>query len=793
MRTAEQSVAAGMQHHQAGRLDQAEAFYRQALAADPRHAVALHQLGALALDAGRPDAALEMFESAVRADPSQATYRANLAVCYRQLNRVQDAERSLQEAISLDPRLPALHTMLGTLLQGEGRLDEAAEHFWRALEAAPNSADAQFDLGSALQLSGKIDQATACYQAALRLDANHVLAHINLGTIRRRQGAPDEALRHLQRALTLEPTNGAALTNIGAAYEDLGRTSEALAAHRSAVAADPNSFTAQCNLGALLLKLAQTDEALACFQRGLELNNRYLLAYHGLASALYAQGKLNEALAALNQAAQIAPGDAQAYLNASRMLNEQGRRDEAIQHARRALELDPNLPGAHGNLAVALHLEGRVADALEHHRREVELNPRSSISHSNLLYSLNYNSAFTPQEIFDEHRAWAARHADPLTAASPPHPNDRSPGRRLRIGYVSPHFFGHAVNFFLDPILASHHHGEFEVFCYSDVLIEDETTGRLRGYADHWRSVRGQGHEEVSRLVREDQIDILVDLTGHIGENRMLVFARKPAPIQVTYLGYQNTTGMQAMDYRLSDAYADPPGETERWHTEQLVRLPQTFFCYQPSHDAPPVGQPPVLLRGAVTFGSFNNLAKVTPEVLATWAEILRLVPGSRLVLLGDMNESVERQLRETFTGHGIGADRLDLVRRLARPQYLELIASVDVALDPFPFNGHTTTCDCLWQGVPVVTLSGNTYVSRFGGSGLATLGLHELIAHSKEEYQQIALGLACDLERLKELRATMRETMRRSPLMDYAAFTQNLEAEYRRMWQAWCASQATE
>ncbi len=351
--------------------------------------------------------------------------------------------------------------------------------------------------------------------------------------------------------------------------------------------------------------------------------------------------------------------------------------------------------------------------------------------------------------------------------------------------------FAHAVNFFVEPILASHDHQQFEIFCYSDVDEPDDTTARLRTYADHWRQVRGRKNEDVAAMVRDDQIEILVDLTGHItGGERMLLFARKPAPVQITYIGYQNTTGMQAMDYRITDDYSDPPGQTDALHTEKLWRLPTTFFCYQPSTYAPPVGPSPAASNGYVTFGSVNAFTKVTPQVLETWAEILRRVPEARLVIRADMTESLHARLRETFAGLGIAPDRLELVNRLPRPKYLELIARLDVALDPFPFNGHTTTCDCLWQGVPVVTLSGQSYVSRFGGSGLATLGLTELITHSPDEYIQTAVALANDHERLADYRSTLRERMAASPLLDFKTFTANLEAAYRQMWRQWCDQQ---
>jgi protein O-GlcNAc transferase len=270
----------------------------------------------------------------------------------------------------------------------------------------------------------------------------------------------------------------------------------------------------------------------------------------------------------------------------------------------------------------------------------------------------------------------------------------------------------------------------------------------------------------------------------------MLLFARKPAPIQVTYIGYQNTTGMSAMDYRLTDDYADPPGATDALYTEQLVRLPRTFFCYFPYSDAPLAAHPPCIDTGYVTFGSLNYIAKITPTVLATWARLLSAVPNSRLVILGDMTDSLKRYLSESFAAAGIDSNRLELANRRPRSEYLELISRVDIALDPFPFNGHTTTCDCLWHGVPVVTLSGQTYVSRFGGSGLVTLGLSDLVARSTDEYLQIAARLAADTERLKQLRSGLRERMSGSPLLDFQTFTRNLEAEYRRMWTRWCASE---
>jgi predicted O-linked N-acetylglucosamine transferase (SPINDLY family) len=463
-----------------------------------------------------------------------------------------------------------------------------------------------------------------------------------------------------------------------------------------------------------------------------------------------------------------------------------GRLDEAVAAARRAIELNPQYAVGHWDLGTSLKSLGRLDEALDAYREAIRLKPHSPEQGSNYIYTLNYHPGYDAATIFAAHREWGRVHADALTAAAPLHANDRSPDRRLRLGYVSGHFWGHAVNFFTEPILASHDHARFEVVCYSNKTGGDETTARLQTYADGWREIAHLADEQVAQMVRDDKIDILVDLAGHIGGNRLLVFARKPAPVQVTYIGYQNTTGMSAMDYRLTDDWSDPPG-TDKFYTEKLVRLPRSFFCYRPSPDAPAVNALPALAAGHLTFGSFNNFAKVTPAVLAAWSRILAAVPGSRIIILANAADSLRQYLASTFQQHGVDAQRWTLVDRCPRAEYLERIRSVDIALDPFPFGGHTTTCDALWQGVPVVSLAGGMYAARFGSSALVTLGLNELVASSVDEYVNIAVRSAGDIERLAILRASLRERMAASPLLDFAGFTRNLEAAYCEMWTTWC------
>jgi predicted O-linked N-acetylglucosamine transferase (SPINDLY family) len=471
-------------------------------------------------------------------------------------------------------------------------------------------------------------------------------------------------------------------------------------------------------------------------------------------------------------------------------LRKLGRLDEAVSAYDEAVRARADFSLAYNNLANAYLAQGRGDEAIACYRKAVASNPAGAMEHSNLLYALHFHSDCDPTSIFEEHLAWARRHAEPLTALAPAHAIDRAPQRRLRIGYISPHFCRHAVSFFMEPIVASHDREQFEIFCYNDLRIDpDATTARFKAAAEHWRDVGAKSDDEIARMVRDDRIDILVDLTGHVGGNRLLVLARKPAPIQVTYLGYQNTTGMTAIDYRLTDLIADPPGEADRLHTEQLIRLPGSFFCYRPPDEAPPVTPLPALASGVVTFGSFNNFAKVTSSVIEAWMEILAGTPKSRLLVLAYRSGYVERRLRQAARERGLDPARVELFDRQPLVDYLRLLGRADIALDPFPFNGHTTTCDSIWMGVPVVMLEGNSYASRFGTSVLANLALQNWIAKSREEYIALAIEMASDIDRLATLRDRLRPRMAASALLDFHGFTRKLEQAYREMWLKRCSA----
>lgn len=611
------------------------------------------------------------------------------------------------------------------------------------------------------QRSGRPADAEAAYRQVIACGTSGasngpdaaLIACINLGQLAEQRGAADEARQYYALALRLQPDLPRALVNRGVELQRAGNLLAALELYDRALRVQPDYALAHFNRATACKRLLRVEEAVEDYQAALRCEPNYPDAYNNLA-VIY---------------------------------HETGRPEEAVEACRQGLAVAPDSAALYANLAIALHMLGLGDDAMAAYQKVVELRPNSAADHSNLLYATNFHPAFDAATIFAEHCRWAERHADSLTASAVPHVNERTPDRRLRVGYVSPYFRTHAVNSFVEPLLTAHDHAACEMFCYADGWQRDAASARLQSVADHWRDVQSLSDEALAQRVRDDRIDILIDLTGHIGGNRLLAFARRPAPVQVTYLGYQNTTGMRAMDFRLTDAWADPPGLTDTWHTEQLVRLPRAFFCYQPSELSPEITPLPALASGRVTFGSFNNFAKVTPRVLDAWFEILHRVPGSRLLLLAQQAGSLRARLDQRAAQRGIDAARIELCDKRPMADYLRLVQQADIALDPFPMNGHTTTCDALWMGVPVVMLAGQSYVTRFGGSALLQVGLDRLIALSVEQYVETAVSLAVDLPALARMRQELRPRMATSALLDFSGFAREVESAYRTMWRRWC------
>ena len=647
--TLDQAINAAVQHQQAGRFNEAEAIYRQILAADPTIADALNLLGVLCIQTQRDAEGLQLLARAVAAIPQAAMYRVNFGSALRRSGHAAEAEGQYRAAIQLDPKNLAAIQNLGGLLLAQKRTGDLLEMYRAACAASPDSADLHFHYGDLLLW----------------------------------ERFTDDAVEVCARAVALAPNLAAARNNYGVALRLKGRAHAAIEQYQAAIRLDPGLSQAYGNLGNALSDQARLDEALQAYQHGLDV------------------------------------------------------------------------PAAH----------------------------------SNLLYHLFCLPQSTGETILSEHRAWERRHAAQLTANIRPHDNDRSPDRRLRIAYLSPDLRKHSVAYFVEPILSAHNHEQFEIFCYADIVEADDFSQRMQAHADHWMQTISLPDDEMAEQIRADRIDILIDLAGHTSRGRMMMLATKPAPVVISYLGYPGTTGLSTIDYRITDALADPPGASDTFHTEKLIRLPHCFLCYRPDDDAPP---PLAYSReGPITFGSFNNLGKLSADTMQLWGRILSEVPDSRLLLkyrsLGD--PATRDVVAAMLAQHGIARDRLDsLPHAPSVPEHLATYGQIDIALDPTPYNGTTTTCEALWMGVPVITRAGMMHHARVGVTLLTHAGLGDLIASSPDEYVRLATELASDRPRLAAMRQSLREQLRHSPLMNGPHFTRGLEDEYRRIWRLHCS-----
>jgi protein O-GlcNAc transferase len=712
------ALQAALEHHQAGRLSQAEAHYRQILQAEANHSDALHYLGVIATQAGKHEIAVELIHKAISANPSSPIYCNNL----------------------------------GIALNEQGKLDEAIASFLQALSFKPDFAEAHYNLGLVQQKQGKLDEAIASHRKALSYKPDFAEAHNNLGVALKAQEKLDEAIASFLQALSFKPEFAEAHNNLGIALR------------------------AQENL----------DESIASFLQALSFKPDYAEAHYNLGNALRDQGKLDETVTSYHKALSFKPNFVEAHYNLGNALLKQGKLDEAVASHRKALSFKPDFAEAHNNLGVALQDQGKLDEAVASYRQAISFKPDYAGAYSNLLFAMQFYPMESPAKLMAACGQFAAQFEAPLRAKWQRHRNIREPGLRLKVGYVSPDFRRHAVAYFIEPVLANHDKDRIEIFCYYNHAQHDEFTDRMAGYADRWRPCKRMTDEQLAERIRSDGIDILVDLAGHTAHNRMLTFARKPAPIQITYLGYRGTSGLAAMDYFLTDAYADPEG-SEAFYTEKLLRLPDSLWCHRPGKDMPEILALPAQQNGYITFGSFNNFNKIDRPCIELWTQLLRAVPDSRLLMVAVPEGESRQQLTEQFAALGVPAERLEIRGKLPASEFHRMLQRVDLTLDPVTVNGATTTCESLWLGVPVISLVGARPVARAGLSILSAAGMQDFAAATPEEYIRIAVNLAENLPRLAELRTGLRAQVARSPLMDDAKFTRNLEKIYREVWTEWC------
>lgn len=671
-----------------------------------------------------------------------------------------------------------------------GRLRDAEIIFRRVLQLQPRQAEALRWLGLIAQKVGRLPEALGLIEQALSLSPQSVEYLNDQGNILLALGRPGEAVAAYSMALELQPGHHVLLNGLGNALLEAGQFHEALAAYRAALAAEPQFAEGHHNAATALHGLGEYSAALEGYELALRLKPDYAGAHRNMANTLRVLGRAEEALAALEKARHFEPANAFTENSLGVVLLELSRIDESIAAFQRAVALDPRHLTARANLASVRAENGELEAGLEDWRVLLAEHPEAAVMHSNYLYLLSFDPRSDAAAIRREAQRWNDRHATRWQAIHPPYVNSPEPARRLRVGYVSAEFCDHVVGRNLLPLFREHDHQGFEIFCYSGALRPDEITDLIRRQADHWRSTASLSDADLAGQILTDRIDVLVDTTLHMQGGRLLAFARRPAPVQMTFAGYPGTTGLAAMDYRITDPFLDPPGETDADYAETSLRLPNSFWCYDPLEREIAVGPLPATSRGMVTFGCFNHSRKINAGVVTLWARVLAAVPNSRLCLQVNSAHHRDRILQQLEAG-GVEAARVEFVATCARPEYLALYQRVDIALDTFPYHGHTTSLDALWMGVPVITRRGATVVSRAGVSQLMNLGLRELIATTEAEFVVIARSLAEDRSRLAELRASLRARMEASPLMDAPRFARNIEAAYRLAWNRWCAGRS--
>ncbi len=618
---------------------------------------------------------------------------------------------------------------------------------------ASAKADALIREGHPLEDAGEFDAARNRYQEALSVAPDYWRAYLNLGNLHRKLMQPIEAIRCYERAIELAPHEATGYLNLGNAHMDAGNASEAATRYQEAASLRPDWAEPWFGLGCTLESPASVDAAIDAYRKALELD----------------------------------PGHGMAASNLSRLLLDRGDSLGARRVLTRVLKSNPDNRFAWLALADVEAQVGHADQAIAIYQRPALVAREDFALRSACLFALNFVTDIGADAILADH----VQFGHDLAASTAPLPQRlaRDPDKRLRIGYVSPDFRRHSVSCFMEPVLTNHDRSVVETYCYYDHTDRDEITTRFEELADHWRDIVGKDDDEVALAIRDDGIDILVDLAGHTAGNRMTLFARRPAPLQFTWLGYLCTTGLSTMDYRICDNHTDPAGQAERWQVESPARMPCSQWCYQPQVQLPVPSPLPMLRNGFCTFGSFNQARKLNEPLLRTWAQALASIFDSRLLVLGVTDHAQAQEIRDTLAMSGIGESRVELVGRIDITEYFKRYRDVDIALDSFPYTGATTTCDALIMGVPVATIAGSRSIARSGASLLHALDLIDWVADSPQSFVELLQRKARAPEQLASLRSCLPDRMRNSPLMDAAAFTRQLEDVYREAWGRQCTT----
>ena len=693
-----------------------------------------------------------------------------------------------RKAVALAPEYAKAHLNLGIGLEAIGNLEQARQAYDTALRLDPADVYANYNLGRQLFSRKALGEAEPLLRRAIDGNPDFVDARVVLSRLLEDRGELDGAAAELERALRVRPDYFGALCNYADVLMKLKRTDDAVSALRRAVVIQPRNYEANFKLGYLLVDKEQPAEAEQLFLAALRSNPNSLDARALLVNLYFSQGNLAKAVTEAEAALKLRPDWLDLLFDYGLILKRLARPLEAQAVFRRMIEIDRTYVRAYQMLGAVLVSQCRVDEALEVFSEGRRNCADAFDLESPEMFALNCKDDISVDDLFARHADYGRRLEQLYPARFEPFDNTRDPGRRLRIGYVSGDFQDHVVPLFLLPLLEERDRSAFEVVCYSTGDTTDRMTHRVRGLADVWHNAARMSADKIADLIHQDRIDILVDLAGHSGVPNLRVFAQRPAPVQATWVGYLNTTGLTRIQYRISDPHCDPPGLTDRYHTERLFRLPHSQWCYRPFAGVDCEREAAFEHNGHVTFGSFNQTVKITPTVRKLWGDILTQVPDARLLVVGVVDERAREDLYRDLENAGVDRSRVTMLPYVPIEEYYRSFGRVDIALDTMPFSGGTTTCDAVWMGTPVVTAPGVRSWSRSAASILTTLGLQDWIAESPEDYVRRAVQFGRNPSTIAGLRRTLRSRMLESPLMDKRVFARDMEAAYRQMWQTWCS-----
>ncbi|BCF98816.1 hypothetical protein PPGU19_033850 [Paraburkholderia sp. PGU19] len=780
---------AALAHHQAGRLADAQALYDAILQREPAQSDALHFSGLLACQTNRVDAGIALMHASIAANPN-AVYYNNLGNVLLGRRQLGEAIEGYHHAVTLRPDYAEAHNNLGNALRAAGDANASMLSCAKAIELRPGYAEAYNNLGNALRDLGDLDNAVLAYGKAVSFRPDYADAFSNLARAQAGRGNADESIAAFRRAIALDPNRVDSHDSLATLLHASGDADAAIAVLQRAAQLDPADAARHRKLAQWLRGRERWDEAAQALTSAVQLAPKDASGYLELGDTYEWGDKLDAAMLCYQTATELAPRDGHAHHRLAVALLKQRRADEALKSAQKAVELEPHSAVPHVNLGDALSLLGDADGSIANYRRGIALDGEMELAHTRLLFELATHAPTSPSVTLAAAREFGARMA--ARARRCEHPAPRNDGRKLRIGFVSGDLQLHPVGIFIESVMERFADGSFDLIAYSTRASEDDITARLKQRFTAWRSFVNVPDEQAVQMIRDDHIDILVDLSGHTVHNRLPVFSWKPAPVQVSWLGYFGTTGLSEIDYVLGDPYVLPVDE-ESHYVEKTWWLPDSYLCFTPPSDDVTVGPLPMTLNGYTTFGYFGKLGKVTPNVIAEWSRILHAVPGAKLMMKSHQlgAEHARCSTTEKFAAQGIDASRLVLEGGSPRHEYLASYNRVDIMLSPFPYPGGTTTAEALWMGTPVVALKGDRFVTHICESVLCAAGLSEWIALDEGQYLALARAWAAQPERLGALRAGLRAQTLASPLCDARRFSKNLKAAFEGMWAQYVARHA--